>query len=800
MYAYDYCLYEFLALGMGSAANLAEITEGDGSLCAVAFGRNESRQWCMKNLPILPQYGDHQLTNDFGYVAYQADQTAMTRTSTDIPDLDGIGTNARTWGDIWDAVITGSYDHFFKPLQGPSIGVSDIEANHWGIQLGDIYFVAPDGLYNATGDSADGGTQLITTLFGDQQVADLKAALVGTSADWKVIASPVGYKSLATPPDTGTVINKCCNWPFHEMQPTEFNALFDAPGIADLYVSGDYHHMWAGVDSELTFIYSGTTNGSQNVDAVPSDNNGVTVLYDADAWASKADASNIQGFGVVKLEMTNTLRAYCVNGKWNDNFIQDTSKVFDGSGNMADLKYSEAADSGEAQAHVLDGSEIVSMTNRAGTTPAERNIGKTNAELQKLYADLGNEIEVIPGEITARTSILKVDAGVGHDGSNGTLSQLQDTQQVGLSSYRIRVMWSRATATFALNVSAVYGATSGDRWFGAGGPGDGVVYPIDGALSGFADLELTPIDSDTCILAITNATPPDAPVNDVTPYYYVKKTNGTPITDTAFIGAYLFQDNWGDEDSVVIDYVSVEKIDPRPKQTAIGLSDFPSLKQALFPSAIKDSVTWPFSVTTGAQLNSTPGKFWVSNGVGVGFSNIPTNNLSTMTGDYHVPASGKTQFIIAVFNNAGNILSAANIVLGNVTADLITLPFGQAIASNQVFLINNGRDSSVGNNNIPADDKYMAAAWEIPPPDGVVKPILHLILEDGTYQSYTSGSAMAAGDLIAWPSMFNAGGSAVLDMLLWFEFAVMLDDVEDAMIYMANHPGVGPYPGWHSAT
>jgi len=434
--SYDYVLFEFLACGMGTVVESPAPEPGlSGEYLPNWWARNESRLWCQHNLPFWFQYGDHEIQDDFGY------KLGMFRTSTSFTEnYDGNTSDhqAVTCIERWKQGITDSYDPLFKDLQGVSIAASDPDANHWALTLGDVRFVAPDCYWNASGDSGASAAPEMVSVLGLPQVDDLNANMNGV---WNIIASPIGYKGLTSP---GTQATRGANWPFAQLNPAEFAAL----NKPDVFVSGDYHHMWAGVDADTTMISSGTITGSQNINnASLSDGNGITMLYDALGWSTDNADKPGAGFGFAAIEMTDTLRAYVVDGKVNNSFNTGVKLVYAGDGEMANLTFKQAAELPDAGNYDMDGSEYAGFdTDQDPAFPGVvKNYGKRHTDIAKLYSDLGKSIARLPGSSQASSKVVMYLTSPLPTGTGDYLYTTEVTPKVGLTSYRLKISWSRTT-------------------------------------------------------------------------------------------------------------------------------------------------------------------------------------------------------------------------------------------------------------------------------------------------------------------------------------------------------------------
>lgn len=197
MFGYDYALGIFAAFGLLQNA----------SNSYVAWGHDEDIQWCYQNLGVLPQWGDHDCgANEMGWDILSAGDIRFT--------------NAKA---LWDLVM--------KPLVATEIAATqsaDTTAYHWAKTLGPIRVVAPDAITNGSGDAAtplDAGNGP-TTVFGANQIADIKAAL-NTTDEFKLLLLANGIRYMYADA-TLNKYNAIAQNPLADEVPTEYASLFTA--------------------------------------------------------------------------------------------------------------------------------------------------------------------------------------------------------------------------------------------------------------------------------------------------------------------------------------------------------------------------------------------------------------------------------------------------------------------------------------------------------------------------------------------------------------------------------------------
>lgn len=211
-YPYQTALEYDFALGYFAAFGLLE----DATDPYVKFGHDEDYIWCLRNLGVMPQWGDHDTgANEMGWNTNPAISTGFT--------------NAKA---VWDLVM--------KPLIAAEISSCqnlDTTAYHWYKDIGPVRVVCLDGITNATGDATDpwvnDGTAVgPTTLFGNNQIDDCLSALK-VSKPFKLLGLTYSIRHMGdvttglTSKNAGGAQN-----PLADEMATEYARLFtDADGI-----------------------------------------------------------------------------------------------------------------------------------------------------------------------------------------------------------------------------------------------------------------------------------------------------------------------------------------------------------------------------------------------------------------------------------------------------------------------------------------------------------------------------------------------------------------------------------------
>lgn len=277
---YNYALGAGAALGLYSASGNAFCTDG----------HDADRVWCMQNLPVWPQKGDHDCgKNEMGW-----------STATD-----GVGLPSTQYDNsllVWNAIL--------KPLQPPAIDGSN--SNAWGATFGPVYIAAMDGITQASGDGTD-YTAAPADLFGSTQISSVLSAM-NNSSPFKILglSNGIRYLNADNPHDyTDGAQNPI------ELHATEYPALFtDAGSLMGMNATngaggtfftmhGDYHGLKAqkneranGTNAEWFYSFNvGTLTGATNFPKIAADTvyNGSTVEYSEgvlnnhDYWCARVE-------------------------------------------------------------------------------------------------------------------------------------------------------------------------------------------------------------------------------------------------------------------------------------------------------------------------------------------------------------------------------------------------------------------------------------------------------------------------------------------------------------------------------
>lgn len=308
-------VYE-LALGAGAALGLYDDA---GSNFACDAGNNADRVWAMRNIPVWPQWGDHDGGDN---------ETAWSTPK---------GASYTSAKVIWDAIL--------RPLAPPDIDAGNSYA--WGFTLGCVYMCAPDAITTGSGDAAD-GTAAPTTILGNAQIDSVLAAMNNTSP-FKVLGLSNGIRHLNGTPGTN---DAGAQNPL-SLHATEYPRLFTADtglmGLAStngvdgtfFTLQGDYHGLkfqrnlnTDGDNAEDFYsINLGTLNGSANFDCAAF--NGVTYSGTTVEYAEGASGGNDQWavrFEVYGSKPNKEVYVFLMDKLGNDVFVR---KFMNSQGNKA---------------------------------------------------------------------------------------------------------------------------------------------------------------------------------------------------------------------------------------------------------------------------------------------------------------------------------------------------------------------------------------------------------------------------------------------------------------------------------
>lgn len=197
--AYDYAMTYLALLGVF----------GNTDYPAIAWGRDEYRNWCVRKLPWALQWGDHEIIDDIG-----ASATASTAYAQ--------------WPGAVDA-----WDNFFGLLRpvpaGGDIRVSDTGARHWMLELGDLAILCPDGVTNMSGGNGNSVPWSYATVLGTTQINDILTAAAGSSAPFKLLHWAYIHERTWEPlpaVEPRTPVIWYTQQPLYRMQPTEWKRLY----------------------------------------------------------------------------------------------------------------------------------------------------------------------------------------------------------------------------------------------------------------------------------------------------------------------------------------------------------------------------------------------------------------------------------------------------------------------------------------------------------------------------------------------------------------------------------------------
>ena len=253
--------------GLGDAAAYNTTANTD-------IGRNPDRVWCMRNLPVWPQWGDWEFNNDIGMDF----PTNNPGTPNGYHATYSAGVGQRDGGGLL------AWQTFMGPIQPPSIASADTNANHWAFDLGCVQMIATDGITNSNGavTNYDAGAQPVSSMLGTGQIADILDAL-NPNAAFTILGLMNGIKYMSA---TTSEFSSGAQHPIKDHCPTEFAALFtNADSLAaqvstngrngtlfafvgDLHNGHTYHHELSGgvLSADFYEICLGTVTGSSNHD------------------------------------------------------------------------------------------------------------------------------------------------------------------------------------------------------------------------------------------------------------------------------------------------------------------------------------------------------------------------------------------------------------------------------------------------------------------------------------------------------------------------------------------------------
>jgi len=204
------------------------------------WGREENRAWNRKNNNMIFQWGDHEF--DITDIAYQVDATG-TVTPADLPN-----TRWTTYQGT-EGLGATAYKAFIGKCQPNSISSADAYANHWGLDIGCLHITTCDAITNGTGDwsANDESPAQMTSVYGNNQIDDVKSDLTGSNKAFKILGMPSGIKYLGK---GATSLNShFAQYPLFNQCVAEFKRLF-----TDATDSLMRHKSTTGVGSNLLVV------------------------------------------------------------------------------------------------------------------------------------------------------------------------------------------------------------------------------------------------------------------------------------------------------------------------------------------------------------------------------------------------------------------------------------------------------------------------------------------------------------------------------------------------------------------
>lgn len=229
---------------------------GQNATSELKWGADRNRMFCMRNMPIAPQWGDHEFNNDCGHWA-----GAMYTGTGSVPG--STAAQATPWytpgKTAWDTLIG-----LVNPT--PTIKSADATANHWAWSLGDLLILCPDAITNGSGcPLMDGVPILADTLLGVGQITDLLNA-ANTTHPFKCFVLPTfDFQSweTITNESLGHGNGKCgTHIPLQESSPQDYDQL-----------------VWSSGATPKSLMDNPKTNGTE----------GVLVLMHGDIHRSSVD-------------------------------------------------------------------------------------------------------------------------------------------------------------------------------------------------------------------------------------------------------------------------------------------------------------------------------------------------------------------------------------------------------------------------------------------------------------------------------------------------------------------------------
>lgn len=210
---YDYAVAYMAHLGL----------LGNPGIARIATGHDLDRQWCFRNINLLPQWGDHEFSNNFSWDAVENPASSPTLFAA-----------AKA---VWDKIMLPLQ----PPCRGSGIALIDTSANHWAADIGCVRIIAIDGITNSSSPalvppSINGVVSYDTddvahVCYGANQVKDIRNGM-NVSAPFKILTTWLGSRILGpvhsdpAPPYIGGFQRSGSKQPHYDVARLEWQKLF----------------------------------------------------------------------------------------------------------------------------------------------------------------------------------------------------------------------------------------------------------------------------------------------------------------------------------------------------------------------------------------------------------------------------------------------------------------------------------------------------------------------------------------------------------------------------------------------
>lgn len=178
--------------------------------------RKPAQQFCMDNLWLMAQWGNHDISSGVSNIAVGAFDFGS------VPVMGTSGNGFHKTLDGFDGPAVEVWDALFRPLQGDYVrdvipAARDTLTNNWMVDLGCLRYVAGDTVTRSTGqhglnESAPPADPYYGRTFGDDQIDDILEALQTNPKRFSFLNINNGLRGGQTDDDNGQGTSSFKSW------------------------------------------------------------------------------------------------------------------------------------------------------------------------------------------------------------------------------------------------------------------------------------------------------------------------------------------------------------------------------------------------------------------------------------------------------------------------------------------------------------------------------------------------------------------------------------------------------------